>query len=59
MVLLLPSLWVIHPAGMGFNFNMITSLLPSYCGSSFVFGQGVHFFGGFEPPPVDGSSIAS
>ena len=33
---------------MGFGFNMITSLLPSCCDSSFVLGQGISFFGGFN-----------
>ena len=44
---------------MGFDFSMITPLLLSHCGFSFVFRCGVSFFGGFQNPPVDGLSTAS
>ena len=46
-ILWFSSLWVTHPAVMGFDFIMIVSLLPSTCGCFFVFGCGVSFFGGF------------
>ena len=35
------SLWVTHPAAMGFDFIVIAPLLPSHCGFSVVFGCGV------------------
>ena len=44
---------------MGFDFSMITPLLLSHCGFSFVFRCGVSFFGGFQHLPVDGGSTAS
>ena len=37
------SLWVTHPAVMGFHFIVIAPLVPSHCGFSFVFGCGVSF----------------
>ena len=37
------SLWVTHPAFMGFDFTVIAPLLQSHCGFSFVFGCGVSF----------------
>ena len=37
------SLWVTHPAVMVFDFIVIAPLLPSHCGSSFVFGCRVSF----------------
>ena len=40
---LFSSLWVTHPAVMGFDFIVIAPLLPSHCGFSFVFGCGVSF----------------
>ena len=42
LVLLLSILWVAHPAGMGFDFIVIASLLPSHC-NFFVFGCRVSF----------------
>ena len=56
--ILFSSLWVTHLAGIGFNFNMIASLLPSHCGFFFVFVVGYLFFAGFQYPPVNGCSIA-
>ena len=44
---------------MGFDFSMITPLLLSHCGFSFVFGCGVSFFGGFQRPPVGDHSTTS
>ena len=38
VVLVFSSLWVTHPAVMGFYFIVIASLLLSHCGFSFVFG---------------------
>ena len=50
--------WVALPAGMGFDFIIFVPLLPSCCGF-FVFGHGVSFFfGGFQCPPVDGSTAS-
>ena len=43
-VLLFSSLWVTHPAGMGFDFIVIASLLPSRCIFFVVSGRGVPFF---------------
>ena len=37
------SLWVTHPPVMGFDFTVITPLLLSHCGFSFVFECGVPF----------------
>ena len=59
LVLLFFSLWVTHPAGMGFDFIMIAPLLSSRCDFFFVFGGVVPFFGGFQCPPVSGYSTAS
>ena len=56
LVLLFSSLWVTHLAGMEFDFIMILPLLMSYCSFFFVFEHGVSFFGGFQHPPVNGSS---
>ena len=56
LVLLFSSLWVTHPAGLGFDFVVIVPLLPSRF--FFLFGPGVSFFGGFQCP-VDGCSTAS
>ena len=39
MIQLFSSLWVTHPAGMGFDFIVIVPLLPSCCGFFFVFGR--------------------
>ena len=36
---------------------VILPLLLSHCGSFFVFGRGVSFFGGFWGPPVGGCSL--
>ena len=46
VVYLFSSLWVTHPAGMGFDFIMIELFLSSHCSFSFVFGCGVSFFVG-------------
>ena len=45
---------------MGFDFDMITSLLPSHCSFTFVLGHGIFgvFFGEFQYP-VSGCSTAS
>ena len=43
MVLLFSSLLVTHPVVTGFDFIVITPLLLSHCGFSFVFGCGVSF----------------
>ena len=51
--------WVTHPAVMGFDFIVISPLLPSHCGFSFVFGCGVSFFGEFQCLPVDDCSTVS
>ena len=59
LALLFSSLWVIHPAGIGFDFIMIAPFLSSGCGFVFVFGCGISFFAGFQHSPVDGCSIAS
>ena len=59
LVLLFPSLWAAYPAVTGFDFIMVASLLLSHCGSSFVFGYGVSFFGGFQHPPVGGCSTTT
>ena len=59
LALLFSSLWVTHSASMGFDFSMITPLLLSHCGFSFVFGCGLSFFGGFQHPPVDDHSTTS
>ena len=40
LVLLFSSLWVTYPAVMGFDFTVVTPLLPSHCGF-FVYGCGV------------------
>ena len=53
LLLLFSSLWVTHPAGIGFDFIVIEPFLPSCCGFFFVFGRGVSFFGGFQHPPVE------
>ena len=58
-MLLFSSWWVTHPAGMGFAFILIVSLLPSHCSFLFVFGHGASFFGRFQRPPVDGCLSAS
>ena len=42
-VQLFSSLWVTHPAVMGFDFIVIAPLIPSHCGFPFVFGCGVSF----------------
>ena len=44
LVLLFSSLWVTHPLGIGFDFNLTAPLLPYCCG--FFFWRGVSFFGG-------------
>ena len=59
LILLFSSLWVIHVAGMGFDFIMITPVLPSHFSFFFVFECGVSFFGEFQHFPVDGCSTAS
>ena len=51
------SLWVTHLVGMGFDFIMTVSFLPSCC-SFFVFGHRVSFFVEVRHPPVDGCSTA-
>ena len=40
------SLWVTHPAGMGFDFIVIVPLPLSCCGCFFVFECGVSFLVG-------------
>ena len=57
--LLFSRLWVIHPAGTGFDFMMIVTLLISHCSFFFVFGCGISSSGGFQCSPVDGCSTAS
>ena len=59
LVLLFSSLWVTHPAAVGFDFIMITPLLPSCWGLFFVFGLGVSSFSRFQHPPVDDCSTVS
>ena len=61
LVLLFSSLWVMHPAGMGFDFTVTVPLLLSCCSFFFVFGCGhlFFFFGRFQCPSVDGYSTAS
>ena len=46
LILLFSSLWVTHPASMGFDFIMIVPLLPSCCSFFFAFGCGVSFLVG-------------
>lgn len=58
-MLFFSSWWATHPAGMGFAFILIVSLLPSHCSFLFVFGHGASFFGRFQRPPIDGCSSAS
>ena len=43
----------------GLILNMISLLLPSCWGFSFVLGQGVSFFGGIQHSPIDGCLAAS
>ena len=43
------SLWVAHLAGMGFDYIMKVSPLPSHCGFFFVFGCKIFFFDRFQP----------
>lgn len=43
---------------MRFDFNMIAPLLLAHWSFSFVLGQGVSSFGGFQHPPIDGCSAA-
>ena len=59
LVLLFFSLWVTHPAGMVFDFIVITPLLPSHCSFFFVFGCWVSFLGKFQHPSVYGCSTVS
>ena len=59
LVLLFSSLWITHPAGMEFDFIVITPLLPSDCKLFFVFRHWVSFFGEFQHTPVYGCSTAS
>ena len=47
--------WITHPAGMEFDFIVISTPLLSHWGF-FVFG--VSFFDEFQHPPVDGCSAA-
>ena len=56
-MLLFSSLWVTYTASMGFDFIEIVPLLPSCC-SFFVFGHRGSFLGGFQCPPVDGSTAS-
>ena len=58
-LVLFSSLWVAHPAGIGFYFVMIAPLLRSCYSFLFVFRHGVPFSGGFHCPPVHGCSTAS
>ena len=37
LVLLFSNLWITHPSGMGFDFTVIVSLLPSCCSFFFVY----------------------
>ena len=46
LVVLFSSLWVVQPAGVGFDFILFTPLLPSHCGFSFIFGCGISFLVG-------------
>ena len=50
-VLLFSNLWVTHLKGMWFDFSKIVPLLPSHYGFFFVFGCGVSFCCGSQPPP--------
>ena len=51
LILLFSSLWVTHPAGMGFDFTVTVSLLLSCCSLFFVFGCEASIFF-----PLEGSS---
>ena len=44
---------------MRFDFIVISPLLLSHCGFSFVFGCGVSFFGEFQWLPVDDCSAVN
>ena len=50
--------WVVHLAGIGFDFIMIAPLLPSPCSFFFILGCGVSFFSGSQCPPVYSCSTA-
>ena len=54
LVSLSSSLWVTHPAGMGFDLIVIMPLLLPCCGFFSVFGRELFFFRGFQHPPVSG-----
>ena len=59
LVLLFSSLWVTHPVGMGFDFNVNVpppSILLQLLLCSWMWGI---FYGGFQHPPVDGCSAAT
>ena len=43
--------------GMGLILNVISPLLSSYWGFSFVLGCGISFFGGIQNSPVDDCSM--
>ena len=56
MIQLFSSLWLIHPAGMGFDFIVTVPLLPSHL--FFVFGCRISFLVGCSVF-VDGCSAVS
>ena len=58
LVLLFSSLWVTHPAVMGFDFIVVAPLLLSCCGFFSVFRCGVSFYGRFQCSAVDDCSTA-
>ena len=59
LVLFFSSLWLAYLVGMGFDFIIISPLLPSHCGFSFVFWGRVSLFGGFQCPTINGFSTTS
>ena len=60
LVLLFSSLWVTHPAGMGFDFIVFAPLLRLAVASSLSLDIGcLFFFGGFQHLPVNDCSTAS
>ena len=48
IIVLFSSLWIIHLAGMGFDFIRIVVFLLSNGGFFFVFGRGVSFISVFQ-----------
>ena len=59
LVLFFSSLWLAYPVGIGFGFIIISPLLLSHCGFSFVFWCRVSLFGGFQCPAINGCSTTS